>query len=214
MTRDREGPAVGGISSEAVRKATGRGWEEWLEALDAAGAADWDHKQIVAYLEREHAGATSPWWRQTLTVGYERARGRREVGQTADAGFQVGVQKTVPTSPRAVWEVLTSQPELWLGEGLSGDLAEGVQYRVAGGSGSPGASGEVRVVRPGERLRMTWQPEGWAAPATLQLTLVASGPDRTAVRVHLEKLPDAGARETMRSRWRQALARVAAAVAA
>jgi hypothetical protein len=31
----------------------GRGWEKWLTALDAAGAADLDHKEIVAYLERQ-----------------------------------------------------------------------------------------------------------------------------------------------------------------
>jgi len=59
---------------------------------------------------------------------------------------------------------------------------------------------------------MTWQPDGWAAPATLQLTLLESGPGKTAIHVHLEKLPDAEARETMRERWREALERLAAAI--
>ncbi|HEV2088593.1 MAG TPA: hypothetical protein VGR21_09800, partial [Cryptosporangiaceae bacterium] len=51
------------VSSESVRQATGRGWPEWLETLDAAGAAGWDHKGIVAHLEAEHPGVGS-WWRQ------------------------------------------------------------------------------------------------------------------------------------------------------
>ena len=38
------------IASESVREATGRGWDEWLEALDTAGAAEWSHKEIVAHL--------------------------------------------------------------------------------------------------------------------------------------------------------------------
>jgi uncharacterized protein YndB with AHSA1/START domain len=65
--------------------------------------------------------------------------------------------------------------------------------------------------RVDQRLRMTWQLEGWSAPATLQLTLLASGSGKTAIHAHLEKLPDADAREAMRERWRRALERIAAA---
>ena len=43
-----------GISSAAARQASGRGWDEWLAALDAAGARSWDHRQIVVHLEHEH----------------------------------------------------------------------------------------------------------------------------------------------------------------
>jgi uncharacterized protein YndB with AHSA1/START domain len=215
MSFEREGTmteATGGeliidrISSESVREATGRGWEEWLETLDAAGAAEWDHKGIVAYLGREHAEATTSWWRQSITVAYEQARGKRVAGETADTGFQVGVQRTVAASADEAWELLASRPELWLGEGASLELAEGERYVV------PGASGEVRVVKPGDRLRMTWQPGGWQAPATLQLTLSESGPGKTAINVHLEKLPDADAREAMRTHWREALERVTASI--
>lgn len=194
------------ISSESVREATGRGWEEWLETLDAAGAADWDHKAIVAYLEREHADVTTSWWRQSLTVGYEQARGKRVVGETADTGFQLGVQRTVAATAEEAWALIASRPEVWLGEGAALELVEGERYEV------PGARGEVRVVKPGDRLRMTWQPEGWEAPATLQLTLSESGSGKTAINVHLEKLPDAEAREAMRAHWRDALERVAAEI--
>ena len=192
------------ISSESVREATGRGWEEWLETLDAAGALGWDHKEIVAYLEREHAGTTTGWWRQSITVGYEQARGKRVVGETADTGFQVGVQRTVAATAEEAWELLTTRPELWLGEGAFRGLVEGERYEV------PGASGQIRVVKPGDRLRLTWQPEGWEAPATLQLTLSESGPGKTAITAHLEKLPDAEARDAMRAHWREALERIGA----
>ncbi|HWB71548.1 MAG TPA: SRPBCC domain-containing protein [Egibacteraceae bacterium] len=211
MADENEELTFGRVSSESVRGATGRGWEEWLEALDAAGAADWDHKEIVAYLEREQPEVSSGWWRQSITVGYEQARGKRAVGQTAGAGFQVGVQRSVTATATEVWAVITSRPELWLGEGASVDFDRGGGYEVPPGDGAPGASGEVRVVKPGDRLRMTWQPEDWPRPATLQLTLSRSGPGKTAINVHLEKLPDAGARAAMRTRWREALERIVAA---
>jgi uncharacterized protein YndB with AHSA1/START domain len=202
---------LGRVSSESVREATGRGWQEWLDALDAAGAAGWDHKEIVAYLTCEHPEVSSGWWRQSITVGYEQARGKRVVGETADARFQVGVQRSVAATVTEAWELITSRPELWLGEGASVAFDKGEQYEVPPANGAPGASGEVRVVKPGDRLRMTWQPAGWPTPATLQLTLLESGSGKTAIHAHLEKLPDADAREAMRKHWREALERIATA---
>ena len=202
---------LGRLSPESVREATGRDWQEWLQALDAAGAADWDHRQIVAHLEREHPEVGSSWWRQSITVGYEQARGKRIVGETADAGFQVGVRRSVEATRTQAWQLITSRPELWLGEGASVACDKGGRYEVPPGDDAPGVTGEVRVVKPGDRLRMTWQPEGWPAPATLQLTLSESRSGKTAIQAHLEKLPDAEAREAMRERLREALERIVAA---
>ena len=201
------------VSSESVRAATGRGWQDWLEVLDAAGAAGWQHKDTVAYLEREHPEVASGWWRQSIAVGYEQARGKRAVGQTADGGFQIGVQRSVAAPVTAVWELLTTRPDLWLGEGASVGFQPGERYDVPAGESTLGVSGEVRVVKPGDRVRMTWQPQEWPAPATLQVALVASPSGKTAINAHMEKLPDADAREAMRARLRDALERLAAAVA-
>jgi uncharacterized protein YndB with AHSA1/START domain len=200
---------AGRVSAAAVREATGRGWDDWFAVLDAAGAAELAHGEIVAHLQREHPEVSS-WWRQSVTVAYERARGKRAVGETG-AGFQVSVQRSVAATAAEAWELLTTRPELWLGEGVSVAFTEGARYEVPARGGDAGASGEVRVVKPGVRLRMTWRPEGWAAPATLQLTLTGTGSGKTAVNADLEKLPDAEAREAARARWRAALDRVAAA---
>jgi hypothetical protein len=63
------------------------------------------------------------------------------------------------------------------------------------------------------KTRLTWQPAGWEEPATVQLTISESASGKTAIQAHMEKLPDAEAREAMRERWREALSRLAAAVA-
>jgi uncharacterized protein YndB with AHSA1/START domain len=86
-----------------------------------------------------------------------------------------------------------------------------VTFAVGERYAAPGATGEICVVKPGDRLGMTWQPEGWAAPATLQLTVSTTRAGNTPVHAHLERLPDADAREAMRARWRLALDRVVAA---
>ncbi|MDQ3931607.1 MAG: SRPBCC domain-containing protein [Actinomycetota bacterium] len=209
MAHEGEKLRLSRLSTESVREATGRGWREWLETLDVAGAADWNHKEIVAYLEREHPEVSSNWWRQSLTVGYEQARGKRVLGETADVGFQVGVQRSVAATVREAWQLITSRPELWLGEGASIAVVEGEQYEVPSRDDAHGASGEIRVVKPERRLRMTWQPEDWPTPATLQLTVSESGSGKTAISAHLEKLPDADTREMMRTHWRAVLERIA-----
>lgn len=210
----KDGLMLERISPDALREATGQDWDRWLDVLDAAGAADWSHKEIVSHLEREHGSETTSWWRQSIAVGYEQARGKRVLGETRDAGFQVGVQRSIDASRAEAWDLLTSRPELWLGAGAAVAFEEGERYEVRGQGGAAGASGEIRVVKPGERLRLTWQPEDWEAPATVQLTLLESASGKTAIQAHLEKLPDGEAREAMRSRWREALERVAAAYAA
>ena len=44
------------IRSEAVARATGKGWEAWFTMLDTAGAQHWDHKlQDAAQRKRMRA---------------------------------------------------------------------------------------------------------------------------------------------------------------
>ncbi|ATB40518.1 hypothetical protein CYFUS_005967 [Cystobacter fuscus] len=62
----------------------------------------------------------------------------------------------------------------------------------------------MAMVKPGQRIRMTWQPKGWKKPATLQLTLVPKARG-ASLHVHMEKLPDAKAREAMREHWSRVL---------
>lgn len=198
-------PDPSGPSDDAVRAATGRGWDAWFRRLDDAGARTMDHKAIVARL-RDHEGLDDGWWQQAVTVAYEKARGlRAAVGETADAGFQVGAQKTVGLPAEAAWAWLTRSPgpHAWLGpvDGLT--LEPGATYAC-----EDGAEGEVRSVRPGERLRLTWLPPGWEASTTVQVTVTPKG-ERCTVGFHQERLPGPDAREAMKARWRGVLARLA-----
>jgi len=109
------------VSSEAVEKATGKGWDQWIAFIDEHGGAELDHKAIVKLLGRE-GKITRAWWQQMVTVGYEHAKGRRETGETADAGYQVGVQMVVPLERGELWDLLISPAGVrtWLGRARSG----------------------------------------------------------------------------------------------
>lgn len=202
---------IAGISDEAVIDATGQPWDHWLALLDDHNGTELDHKERVAVVAE--AGVESGWWQQQLAVGYEHDRGLREVGETANAGYQVGIQRTVSVPQDEHWDLLLSEAGLatWLGEIESCTIGPGASYETA-----DGITGEIRAVSEGERLRMTWQPPNRETSTTLQLRLSCprNGETRTTLRFHHEKLADADEREAMRERWREALDRLEALVEA
>ena len=65
----------------ALIRATGHGYNHWFRLLDAWDATSHNHTEIARWLASEHG--VPGWWTQAITVGYERARGLRAVGQQA-----------------------------------------------------------------------------------------------------------------------------------
>lgn len=196
---------IAGVSDEAVVEATGEPWSHWIALLDEEDGRNLDHRERVAELAA--AGVESGWWQQKLAVGYEQERDLREVGETAGAGYQIGVQRTFPVARGRLWEVVTSREGLaaWLGETGSLALDPGETYETADGT-----RGEIRTVREGERVRLTWQPADRESPTTLQLTLStpADGEGKTVLRIHHEHLEDSTDRERMREHWQRGFERL------
>ena len=84
------------ISSAAVTAATGKSWQEWVQVLSDAETAPASHKELAAYLGDAHH--LSRWWSQQVALAYEEARGRRTVGRSAAAGYEIGARRTLPVT--------------------------------------------------------------------------------------------------------------------
>jgi Domain of unknown function (DUF4287) len=110
-----EGPALT-MSQEAIRRRTGRGWEEWFDLLDEWGGTERKHRDIVAWLIEEQGIAG--WDAQSVTVSYERARGMREVGEGVN-GFAATAAKTVAVPVERLYAAFVddSVRERWLPDG-------------------------------------------------------------------------------------------------
>ena len=85
-------PATPAASPDAVLAATGRELRDWYALLDEHEATGWTHTEMARWL-REEQGVAG-WWAQSVTVSYERARGLREVHETA-RGFEAGASRTI-----------------------------------------------------------------------------------------------------------------------
>ncbi len=185
---------VNKISTGAVKKTTGKGWDEWIELLDKLGAKKMIHKDIAQMLY-DKKYIKSGWWSQMVTVGYEYARGKRTIGETEEMGFEIGAQKTLSLSPKQVWKILLSPKgqQLWLGKVNNFEPKKGLKFESI-----EGTKGELRTVTTGQKLRLALQPKGWKKSSTLQIYILPSGTNKTSLRFHQEKLKSKEMREKMR----------------
>ncbi|MGL5827842.1 MAG: hypothetical protein ACRCYU_24005 [Nocardioides sp.] len=81
------------MNDEAIRRGTGRGWNEWCDLIDAWPESIAGHAAVAAWIQREF-GLTG-WYAQGVTVGWERITGRRVPGQMHDGTFGVSRSKVI-----------------------------------------------------------------------------------------------------------------------
>jgi len=84
--------ALSGITNRRLKERTGCAWEKWVPMLDHFGAADMRHREIAALVNRKFK--INDWWSQAVTVGYERIKGRRAIGQRIDGHYEAGRSRT------------------------------------------------------------------------------------------------------------------------
>ena len=161
-----------GVSESSMIRATGHDHAKWFRSLDAWDATAHTHTEIARWLGEVHG--VPPWWTQSITVAYERARGMRTRHQMAD-GFSVSVTRTIAVAPAAVLEAFTDPTHRasWLGEA-------------------------VVTPRP-TRARLTARFD-WADPVSRVVVTVAAKDDgRSLLAVAHERLPDAETGEHMKA---------------
>lgn len=170
--------ALTGMTDEALQRGSGKLIADWLEILDAWRATERKHPEIARWLVSEHG--IGGWWAQSITVGYERARGMRAVHQQA-GGFSISVTKIINVAPARI-------PEAWTDASLRAAWLPDAPMR-------PRASRSVRSVS------FDWDDP----PSRVVLYLTPMGEAKAQLAVAHEKLPDADAAVRFKVLWRERL---------
>jgi hypothetical protein len=97
------------VDDLAIKRATGRDWDEWCDLIDAWPGNDRGHAAIAAFVAESHG--VDGWWGQGVTVGYERITGRRVVNQMADGTFSAGKTRTVSVDLAQLRSLITSDSD-------------------------------------------------------------------------------------------------------
>lgn len=169
-----------GIREATVLAKTGKTWADWCALLDEAGAMAWSHQETAAYVH-ETCGIGA-WWSQSVTVGYERIRGKRRMHEKTD-GYATSVSKTVNASAERVFV-------LWADE----SLREGFL---------PAKTGvEITKITPAKNLRMRW-----ADGSRVSVELYPKSESKMQLVVQHEKLADEAAMHAAKRFWQSVLAR-------
>jgi len=164
------------VSDDAVRKGTGRGWDEWFAILDTAGAVAWKHPDIARWVAAEYG--ISGWWAQGVTVGFERARGLRAQHERP-SGFSLSVTKTINVPVERLHGAFANARErkAWMERAV----------RVSSGT-------------PPRTINFPWGDGSRVA-----VRFEARGSAKSQVALQQEPLPHSAAVEELRTWWRARL---------
>jgi uncharacterized protein YndB with AHSA1/START domain len=167
-----------GMTDAAVRKATGKGWDEWFAILDKAGAQKMKHKDIALWLD-EHYGEMGGWWAQMVAVGYEQARGLRDKHQKPN-GYEISVGRTIAAPVAMLFKAWTDARtrKRWLSESIT-----------------------IRKTTENKSMRVTWEDN----ETILSVNFYPKGDAKCQVVVQHTKLPNAQAAKQMKTFWSEVL---------
>jgi hypothetical protein len=152
------------MSDGVVRSRTGRSLKQWVRELDAIGALSMPHGEIARRVRQDYG--VSGWWSQSVTVAYERIRGRREIGQRLGSGtFDANKSKTFAVPLSRLYRAFAHQPtrQRWL----------------------PGVELQIRTSTRDKSMRVTW-PDG----TSVHVYFTAKGPQKSQVAIQHVGLPD------------------------
>lgn len=171
-----------GMSEDAIARGTGRGWDDWFRVLDAWDATSRTHTEIARYVNAELG--VDGWWSQSVTVGYERARGLRAMNQRPE-WFEVSVSKTVRLPVVDAWRAFVepSRRSRWL------DL----KLRMRTGTRTIGRSARFDVPDEGNRVNVSFtEKDATRSVVTVTHVKLDGAADvaahRTAWKARLERL--------------------------
>ena len=178
--------ALAGMSDKSVAAKTGHTWQEWERLLDADKAAAMRHRDIAALVHGKHG--VGDWWAQTVTVGYERIKGLRDLGQRRDGAYEANKSKTlnvpVKTLFRAWADAATRRR--WLG----------------------GVKASVRTATAPKSMRLQW-PDG----TIVVVGFTAKGHAKSMVALTHTKLRDRAASADSKKYWADRLDSLASLLA-
>lgn len=169
-----------GVTDTAVRKATGKGWGDWFDLLDTAGAREMTHQQIVAVVGRTEPNA---WWQQMIAEVYEQARSLRDRHQRED-GLAAKASKIIRAGVTRVYAA-------WAEDALRAAWLEAEGWHV-------------RKATPCKSLRITWTD----GHTHLEVHLWPRSIDRTLVQVEHSRLTNMDEVHRLQTFWTAALERL------
>jgi hypothetical protein len=174
----RDYATLAGRSDAVIKKNTGCGWDRWVKALDHKEASTWPHREIAKYVRDQYK--IPSWWAQTVTVGYERIKGLRAIGQRRDGSFEASKSKTFAVPVDRLYRAF-KDPRVrarWL----------------------PGVDPTIRTATTRKSMRMTWPDR-----TSVEVGFTRKTPEKSQIALTHAKLPDRESVARLKDYWAERL---------
>jgi hypothetical protein len=174
----REYAKLAGRSDAVLKENTGCTWERWVKALDHKKAYTWPHREIAKFVHEKYE--IPNWWAQTVTVGYERIKELRAIGQRRDGTFEASKSKTFAVPLARLYHAFHDPRARarWL----------------------PGVALTVRTATREKSMRITWPDQ-----TSVEVGFAPKGAEKSLVAVQHVKLPDKTAATRLKEYWTERL---------
>ena len=155
--------ALAGIADATIKAKTGCTWDRWVFALDHYGADKMSHGEIAALVRTKYK--IDGWWAQSVTVGYERIKGLRAIGQRRDGSYEANKSRTFTVPVKTLFDAWANARvrRRWL----------------------DGRIGKVRTATPTKSMRLDGEDHSIVA-----VGFMSKGRAKSAVAVQHTKLRD------------------------
>jgi hypothetical protein len=166
--------AIAGKRDAIMKEKTGRTWAEWALVLDRHGAKEMVHRDVAALVNAEYG--VDGWWAQTVTVGYERIRGRRVTGQRLDGSYEASKSRTFDVP-------VTKMFDAWANASVRRRWLNGTPVKV-------------RTATAPKSMRL-----GWSDGTIVAVWFTAKGESKSVVALAHTKLPDKNTADRLKQFW-------------
>ena len=169
---------LAGMSDAAIKEKTGCTWARWVAALDYHKAHTWTHREIADFVHTKYK--VGDWWTQTVTVGYERIKGLRAIGQRRDGSYEATKSRTFAAPVSRVYRAFKDA-------------------RVRG-RWLPDVALTVRTATRDKSMRITW-PDG----TSVEAMFYRKGAGRSQLAIAHTRLKAQAAATELKTYWTERL---------
>ena len=164
--------ALADMSDESIQKNTGRSWREWVTLLDGEKSTEKPHREIAQYVS---SLGIPGWWSQAVTVGYERIRGLRAIGQRRGGHYEASKSRTFAVPVAKLYKAFSTARlrKQWLPDEIT-----------------------VRRATANKGMRIVM-----ADDTPVEVYFIEKGTAKSAVAIAHSKLPDKATADKMKVWW-------------
>ncbi len=149
-----------------------------MKSLDHYGAEQMSHTDIARLVHEKWK--VDGWWSQSVTVGYERIKGLRAIGQRRDGSFEAGKSRTFNVPVTTLFDAWADANvrKRWLDS----------------------AAVKVRTATSPKSMRL-----GWSDGSIVAVGFMSKGRGKSSVSLAHTKLPDRESVDRFKKYWSERL---------